>query len=1069
MMLIHSEDTKGKEENCNQIEMAEKGQMFFIDSGASSHMMYDNTLFSQYRKLMKKVPVRLGNGSIVHAVGIGTVDVSTTHDGNVCEFSLQNVYHVPDLTNNFLSVSAMTRVGNVHAVFDDRGVKILDKETCEVLGYGKLIGNVYLLSCDAIVTVNSLQNKGSCRRKVSNNHLQLWHERLGHCGANRLKFAARRGLMTGMALGEITGEIDPACEGCIKGKSIRGAFTEKKEISSKNVLDLVHTDVCGPFSTKSAGGAKYFVTFIDDFSRMRALFPLVSKRNVFDVLREYEAMVTTQTGRRIKAIRSDCGGEYIDHRVRNWMKQKGIRHETTVPHSPQQNGVAERTNRILCESAVSMMEHAGVDRSFWAEAVSTACYLSNRLPTTMTKVTPYERWYRRKPNVEHLKVWGCVGYALKTGPEKKKMTSKVRKLRFVGYDSYNKGAYRMWDEEQKRLYIRRDVKFLENEFDVADKPRTQERTTIELPDIPDQEEQVGDNGKAALRADDDENVQEVPRPKRNVKPPQRYGEWAKEDEMEDLDWVRNSQLQILFSMISASEEEPKTVEEATNGSERNKWKAAMKEELDSLAQMNTWTLVPPPKGTCNVVDSKWIFKKKLDENGKIDRYKARLVARGFSQKYGIDYQETFAPVVRLNTLRAVIALAVDRNMEVHQMDVKTAFLNGELEETVYMRQPPGMTVEGKEEWVCRLNRSLYGLKQSSRQWNTVLDQNLKEMGFEQSVKDPCLYVKERPLTYMTVYVDDLIIAGESTEAIQDVKDELKDRFCMTDMGRVHHLLGIKLTHGNNGGISLSQERYIRTMLNKFQLENMKLYSTPSDPSVVLEKHHDDETAQLVDPTLYQSMIGSLMYCSLGSRPDIQYAVNVAARYCSKPNQHHMTAVKRIFGYLKGTIDMTLDYQPQTEPLHGYSDADFARDKDDRISTTGYIFRLSGAAISWYSGKQNTVSVSTANAEYLALGAAAREGLFLQQLFKEMGITFKPIEILEDNQAAIAIARNPVHYSKQKHIDVQHHFIRGEVKADRIKLTYCPTNQMVADIFTKPLPRGNFGKLREALGLHHRVT
>lgn len=1061
MLLLDGEKTKPTEENCNQTTVTQRRQRLFVDSGASSHMMYDQSLFSQYCKLTQKVPVQLGNGSIVYAVGIGTVNVNTTYSGKECAFSLQNVYHVPDLTNNFLSVSAMARVGNVCAVFDDCGVQIQDKKSCQILGYGNLIGNIYLLSCNSVLKLNMSQSESTHTRKGSTNTLKLWHRRLGHCGVDRIKSAVKKSLVTGME--EINGELDH-CKGCIKGKMVKAPFPEKDAISSQNVLDLVHTDVCGPFSTKSAGGAKYFVTFIDDFSRMRALFPLASKNGVFGALREFEAMVTTQTGRKIKAIRSDCGGEYMDHRVQNWMKQKGIRHETTAPYSPQQNGVAERTNRILCESAVSMMEEAGVDRSFWAEAVSTACYLSNRLPTKAMKVTPYERWYGKKPSLKHLKVWGCVGYALKTSPEK--LTSKVRKLRFVGYDLYNKGAYRLWDDAKKKLYIRRDVKFLEDEFDVTEKPGRREITKniieTDLPKVPDQEEQGCENQQWVPETEADEN-QGAQRTQRNTKQPERYGEWATEEDMEDLDWLRNSHLEVLFNMIN--ECEPKTMQEAMDSSESSYWKEAVKDELDSLAQMETWTLVPPPKRKQNIVSCKWIFKRKYDEDGQIDRYKARLVARGFSQKYGIDYRETFAPVVRLNTLRAVIALAVHREMQVHQMDVKTAFLNGTLQETVYMEQPPGMKVEGREDWVCKLNRSLYGLKQSPRQWNTVLDQTLKEMGFEQSIKDPCLYVGRKPLTYITIYVDDLIIAGESMEAIEAVKNQLQTKFHMSDMGRLHHVLGIKIMHGRNGQISLSQESYIRTLLKKFQLENMKIYATPSDMSVVLQKHHAGETAQPVNATLYKSMVGSLMYCSLGSRPDIQYAVNVAARYCSNPNQHHLTAVKRIFGYLKGAIDYQLTYQPGKEPLCGYTDSDFARDRDDRKSTTGYFFKLSGAATSWYSGKQKTVSVSTANAEYLALGAAAREGLFLQQLHEEMGTQFKPIEIYEDNQAAIAIAKNPVHYSKQKHIDVQHHFIREEVNNGHIKVTYCPTNQMTADILTKPLPRSQFETFRQSLGLH----
>ena len=1105
MSLIHTEKvmTIGHNNKTKPQKISERTMEFYIDSGASSHMVYDRNCFDEYHELPKRMPVRLGNGDIVYAIGKGTVGMSTVFHSVQQTFSLQNVYHVPDLTDNFISVSAMTRVGKLIAVFNKSGVEIKDNETKETLAYGKLVGGIYLLTCKMRASLNMVCTKD----ESAENNLKLWHRRLGHCSVDRLKSALGQSEMEKLE----NVDMDDYCMGCIKGKSVKAPFPKQEEISSKNVLDLIHTDVCGPFSCKSAGGADYFVTFIDDYSRMRALFPLARKSDLLDALREFEAMVTTQTGRKIKAIRSDNGGEYMNHRVQNWMKQKGIRHEVAAPYSPQQNGVAERTNRILCESAVAMMEEAEVDRSYWAEAVSTACYISNRLPTRATKMTPYERWYGEKPDLKHLKVWGCIGFALKTGPEKRKMESRVRELRFIGYDLYNRSAYRMLDEEQKRVYIRRDVKFLEHTFRTKGKEQTKAHT-VAFPDLSNQEEfevlkdddieiktkgnEMNDGNEQIIPV---ENVQLIPtendlsdsdgnenssihdaeimsenkemnvkdeqvtrRLRTEIRPPQRYGEWAKQDDVERLDWMDISRCQVLCKMVTDSE--PKAIEEAMNGPEANEWTMAVQDELDSLNEMNTWTLVPLPKNVRNVVDCKWIFRKKYNEDGQIDRYKARLVARGFSQEYGVDYLETFAPVVRLNTLRAVIAVAVQKNFEIHQMDVKTAFLNGELEETVYMKQPPGITEKGKEDWVCKLNKSLYGLKQSPRQWNCKFDASLKEMGFKQSIKDPCLYVKNNPSTYVTVYVDDVVIAGENTESVEKVKDQLKKAFKMKDMGRLHHVLGIKVVHEKNGGINLSQESYIRSLLKRFDLQNMKIYSTPSDTSVILKKHCDDENTKLVDLKLYQSMVGSLMYCSLGSRPDIQYAVSVAARYCSKPNQHHMTAVKRIFGYLKGTIRMTLSYKPENVALHGYSDADFARDIDDRKSTSGYVFKLSNGAISWYSGKQKAVSVSTANAEYIALGAATREGLFLKQLYNEMGVTFEPIEIFEDNQAAMAIAKNPVYHSKQKHIDVQYHFLRDVVHTGEVKLSYCPTNEMVADLLTKPLQRNQFKIFRKELGL-----
>ena len=1009
-------------------------------------MMYDRSLFSTYCELKNPIPVKLGNGNTVDAIGIGTVDVVTLHDHNFNEFSLQNVYHVPDLTNNFVSVSAMTRVGNVIAIFDNSGVKIQDKQTLETLGYGILSHNVYLLACTINVPLNFLSK---CNADADADDLfELWHRRLGHCSSERMMSMANKQMVIGMD--KINGKPG-FCNGCIKGKLKRAPFPEKDGITTKNILDLIHTDVCGPFSTNSAGGAKYFVTFIDDFSRMRSVFPIAKKSDVFEALREFEAMVTTQTRLKIKAIRSDCGGEYLDHRVKNWMKQKGIRHERSVPHAHQQNGVSERTNRILCEMAVSMMEQAGVDRNFWAEAISAACYISNRLPTKATGVTPYEKWYGEKPNVNHLRIWGCMGYVLKTGPEKEKLTSKVKKMRFVGYDAYNKNAYRMWDEEKRRLYIRRDIVFLENDLNLPKKEIKLDASNDQLKSSNEEEHKEETN----LR-----------RSQRKTQQPDRFSQWATEEEMQDLDTLQNSYMETLFNMTTDGD--PKSLKEAMMSDEAEKWKAAVDEELNSHEKMATWTLVPPSNDSQqNIVDCKWIFKRKTNEFGEISRYKARLVARGFSQQYGVDYHETFAPVVRLNTFRSLIALAVHKNMVVHQMDVKTAFLNGDLNETVYMKQPPGMEEQGKENWVCKLNRSIYGLKQSSRQWNIKFKEVLEELGFTQSMKDTCLYFKKDPLVFISIYVDDTVIAAESLAAVEDVKKQLAENFEMCDIGRLRQILGMKIDHGDNGEISLSQENYIRTLLKRFKLEDMKIYSTPSEHCVTLRKHGEGETSELVNQQLYQSMVGGLMYCAIQTRPDIQYAVNIAARFCSKPNKHHMTAVKRIFGYLKGTVDFELKYEHCEEGFCGYSDADFARDIDDRKSTTGYMFKLSGGAISWYSGKQKSVSVSTANAEYIALGEAAREGLFFKQLFAEMGVEID-IEIFEDNQAAIAIAKNPVYYSKQKHIDVQYHFIRELVQSKQIKLTYCPTETMTADLFTKPLVRSRFQHFRNELGLHETV-
>ena len=428
----------------------------------------------------------------------------------------------------------------------------------------------------------------------------------------------------------------------------------------------------------------------------------------------------------------------------------------------------------------------------------------------------------------------------------------------------------------------------------------------------------------------------------------------------------------------------------------------------------------------------------------------------------MDYTETFAPVVRAESLRALLALAVQRKMAIHQMDVQTAYLNGDLEEEIYMEQPPGYVQKGSERLVCRLKKSLYGLKQVGRCWNKKLVHFLKERGFVQSVCDPSVFYKLEPLTLLTIYVDDLILLTGSEEEMSELKEVLASGFKMTDQGKLHYILGIE-AESRNGVLKLSQRKYVEQILEKFGQAQANVLSTPADPSVVLRK--EDGSSKPVNPTFYQAIVGSLLYLALQTRPDIQYAVGSCARFCASPNESHLTAAKRIMRYLKGTQEYGIVFRPEKEPLIGYADADYAGDVDDRKSTSGYIFQFGGSSpVSWYSGKQKCVSTSTSCAEYIALGAAAREAIYLQHLFEELGVTHKPVTIFEDNQSTIAMVKNPVHHSRQKHIEVQAHFIRDEQEKGTISVIYCPTGRMNADVFTKALPRVAFTESLHRLGI-----
>jgi hypothetical protein len=410
----------------------------------------------------------------------------------------------------------------------------------------------------------------------------------------------------------------------------------------------------------------------------------------------------------------------------------------------------------------------------------------------------------------------------------------------------------------------------------------------------------------------------------------------------------------------------------------------------------------------------------------------------------------------------LLAFAVQRSMKIHQMDVETAYLNGEVSEELYMQQPEGYQQIGGEDLVCRLKKSLYGLKQSGRCWNQKLVEFLKKKGFIQLVKDTCVFYRSTPeFQILTIYVDDIVLMTETDRGMKDLKSILESGFKMVDLGPIHHLLGIEFKRDTDF-LYMSQKLYISKMLERFGMTNAGQVSTPADPNVCLQKN--DGYSKPVDRTSYQSIIGSLLFLALTTRPDISLAVGVCARFCSDPNQKHLSAAKRILKYLIGTPNLGLRFSSKSTDITGYVDADYARDTDDRKSTTGHLFLFGGCPISWNSFKQKGTSTSTAEAEYIALGSSVREALYLLQLFAEVGTQFAPILINEDNQAAILMARNPVYHTKQKHIDVQHHFVRQELENGVIDIQYCKSAENVADILTKALPRPAFEKLRQLMGL-----
>lgn len=526
--------------------------------------------------------------------------------------------------------------------------------------------------------------------------------------------------------------------------------------------------------------------------------------------------------------------------------------------------------------------------------------------------------------------------------------------------------------------------------------------------------------------------------------------------------INNNFLTCALSLICTI---PQSYHEIKNRDDKLQWEQAINCEINSLLLNNTWSLVrrPPNK---NIVDCKWIFTIKNDAYGNPSKYKARLVARGFSQQYLLDYNETFAPVARITTFRFLIILANQYNLLLHHMDVQTAYLNGILEEEIYMRVPEGVKAEKGQ--VCRLNKSLYGLKQSARCWFERFDGVLKEHGFRNSLVDRCLYFLDRGNIhvniYVVLYVDDLLIATADKKTMINFKIYLMNHFKMKDLNEVTLFLGIRVNR-QKGQITLDQSLYLQTVLNKFNMADCKAVNTPLPSKLNYTDLNSDKN---IDAPC-RNLIGCLMYVMLCTRPDLCTAINLLSRYQNKNNKELWLCLKRVLRYIKGSLELKLIYR-QNNNFHnlliGFVDSDWGNNETDRRSTTGFIFKLfESCTLCWNTKRQNSVAVSSTEAEYMALFEGVREAAYLKSLLTDVNIKIlKPVIIYEDNNSCIAIATHPVYHKRSKHIDIKYHFIREQIEQHKVILQYIPTGDQLADVLTKPLPFPRFAHLRVQMGL-----
>ncbi|GJR23568.1 retrovirus-related pol polyprotein from transposon TNT 1-94 [Tanacetum coccineum] len=807
-------------------------------------------------------------------------------------------------------------------------------------------------------------------------------------------------------------------------------------------------------------GKKFILVIVDDYSRFTWVKCLRSKDEAPAFIINFLKMIQVRLKETVRRIRTDNGMEFVNQTLREYYEKVGISHETSVARSPQQNGVVERRNRTLIEAARTMLIYAKAPLFLWAEELTAMASEQSSSGPALNEMTPvtissglvpnppsstpfippsrsdwdvlfqpmFDESLNPPPHVDLQAPEVIAPIPEVVAPELAISTGSSSSTT-VDQDAPSSSNSHTTQETQTPI-ISHDVEEDNHDIEVSHMGNDP-YFGIPIPEVTSDQSSSSDITHTIVPLD--HQVSE------------HNNKWTKDHPLENiigaLDRPVSTRLQIheqaLFCYYDAflTSVEPKSYKDALT---QACWIEAMQEELHEFERLEVWELVPPPDKAF-VITLKWIYKVKLDELGGILKNKARLVARGYRQEEGIDFEESFAPVARLEAIRIFLAFAAHKNMVIYQMDVKTAFLNGNLREEVYVSQPDGFVDPDKPNYVYKLKKALYGLKQAPRAWYDMLSSFLISKDFSKGSVDPTLFIRRegKELLLVQIYVDDIIFVA-STPEFCDLFAKIIPR-----------------------GIFINQSKYTLESLKRYGFKSCDPVDTPM---VEKSKQDEDKEGKAVDPSHYRGMIGTLLYLT-ASRPDLQFAICMCARYQARPTKKHLNAVKRIFRYLKGTVHRGLWYPKDSSfALTAFADADHAGCQDTRRSTSGSIQLLGDRLVSWSSKRQKSAAISSTEAEYIALSGCCAQVLWMRSQLTDYGFGFNKIPMYCDNKSAIALCCNNVQHSRSKHIDIRFHFIKEHVENGVIELYFVNTEYQLADIFTKALGRERIEFLINKLGM-----
>ncbi|KAJ9564021.1 hypothetical protein OSB04_009181 [Centaurea solstitialis] len=1029
---------------------------FYMDSGASRHMTFNQGTM-HYLTPCNSNFIQVGNGDMVPARYIG----HCTLPYSSYPLYLNNVLVSDKLIKNLISVRRFTIDNSVSVEFDPFGFTVKDLKT-----------GSFLQRCDSdhhdlypVLPPTPRSALASANVAVS---FDVWHRRLGHPGAAIFQFLVSRKFIA------CSSRTSTLCHACQLGKHCRLPFSLSTTKTSR-VFELIHSDLWTSPVT-SLSGFKYYVLFLDDFSHFLWVFPLRAKSEVFSVFKTFRAYVLNQFKTDIQLFQCDNGREFNNQPFLDFFKTHDIKIRFSCPYTSPQNGKAERTIRTINNTLRTSLIQASLPPKFWVEALLSSVHTFNLLPsTTIQYKTPFEVLFGFSPTYSHLRVFGCLCYPNTSPTSAHKLAPRYSACVYLGPSTDHRG-YRCLDLITQKVIISRHVNFDETHFPFPDfqpRPSSEDYDAFDVDDSLPSLSSIIDTSSPPSSAGSSASVSSSQPPPAepsgissspsasSAEPSQPPAPATTSGHpMTTRSRTGSLKPKQIFNLSVTSDISP--IPRSTSQAMCDPhWRAAMDAEMAAILSNYTWDLVPKPSDA-NIVGNRWLFRHKFDSNGRLERYKARLVAQGFSQQPGLDFDDTFSPVVKPATIRTVLSISISRNWPIHQLDVKNAFLHGDLTETVYMRQSPGYVNVSFPDHVCRLRKALYGLKQAPRAWYHRFAVYLSSLGFLSSKTDTSLFTYHRgsDTIYLILYVDDIILTASSPTLISMVISKLSSEFPMSDLGPLSFFLGIAASRSNHG-LFLSQSAFAQEILARAYMVSCNPCSTPADTKTKLAV--DGEPVS--DPTLYRSLVGALQYLTF-TRPDIAYAIQQVCLFMHDPRLPHLNALKGILRYLKGTLSHGLHIKASAvDRLVAYSDADWAGCPNTRRSTSGFCVYLGDNLVSWSSKRQHVVSRSSAEAEYRGIANVVAEAAWLRNLLLELSCPLSRATVVFcDNVSAMYLASNPVQHQRTKHVEIGLHFVRERVAIGHVRVLHVPSAYQYADIFTKGLPSSLFLDFRDSLNI-----